>query len=407
MVYDLCIYMYVLHDLNMVCVCVWERESRRELASLKHYCVVHNFPAHIVIVCIEYMCMYVSVSVLSYLSYRPSPQEEDGEGEKEEPGITRKGSGIVKEFIRTPQHTCQSPDSVPELPPSPAHSTGTAPEEEKPRNGTERRHSQVELTRSTGSTHTQKNLHGKITVLDKVDPDNRLLERVASELYHCQDNLLPFDLSRNLSPVSTEIEEEGEGGNGVTGRGGETVHPATSAPTPSSPLHSQDSYRDLLTILENPSKQEDPLSPAMPQFRPKLGTVAVHSSSEGTLSKPKSQGYRTLQRGTVSPLLSRDAIFNDFSRGRESYGYEGPPSPLSKERFSRLGEGEGGRGRRGTRVDVKKLTRKTAIRRQRRKVAGSLSELPPETSYSYQVRVTTNTHTYIQNYTSYTVYRDV
>jgi hypothetical protein len=32
-----------------------------------------------------------------------------------------------------------------------------------------------------------------------------------------------------------------------------------------------------------------------------------------------------------------------------------------------------------------KLTRKTAIRRQRRKVGGSISELPPETSYSYHI----------------------
>ena len=307
---------------------------------------------------------------------------------------------MVKEFIRTPSHSCQTPDPVPENPPSPFHSTEAVAK----KNGTGRRHSQVEQTQSTDWEVglKSKNYHGNRT--GKVDPDKRLLERVASELYHCQENLL--GLAQNLSPPSTEREEE-EGEDEVirpllpclkaavengTGRREMSngcpeveVHPS-SAPSPTGPLRSQDSYRDLLTILESSPDKDDSLSPTSPpQFRPKLDTIAVHS--EACLNRPRGPGFHTIQRHTRNPLLSRDATFNDFSRKTESYGYEGPPSPQTKERFvpPRAGEGEGGRGRRASRVDVKKFTRKTAIRRQRRKVGGSTSELPPETSYSFHV----------------------
>ena len=319
---------------------------------------------------------------------------------------------MVKEFIRTPQHSFQTPGS--EEPPFLAHSNGMgASDDEKPRNGMERRHSDVEQTKSIDweAAQSKQNVSGKRTIPDKVDPDNRLLERVASELYHCQENLLPFDLSRNLSPLATEgaagerVEGEDEEEedevlveNGVRERGREVAFHPASAPTSVVPqLQSQDSYRDLLTILENPSDQDDPLSPTMAaKFRPKLGTVAVHSSNEISPTRGKGPGYRMIQRGLKNPHLSRDATFNDFSRMRESYGYEGPPSPQTKERFvtpaRETEEREGGRVRRATKVDVKKLKRKTAIRRQRRKV-GSLSELPPETSYSYQVCTSHTPHT--------------
>ena len=311
---------------------------------------------------------------------------------------------MVKEFLRTPRHSVQTRGSASETPLSPVQSTTDILSEGKPQNGTRRTHSKVFQTRSSDGDIAQKtsvqNSHGKRTLPDKEDPDNRLLERVASELYHCQENLL--DLSRTISSPSMatdreedEREEEedkvvvenGVGRHSMSNRHlKQDFHPP-SAPSPATtPLRSQDSYSDLLTILENSSGQDDSLSP--PQFRPKLGTIAVHVQS--TPKRSRGQGYHTLQRDAKQSLIPRDS--SDLSRTTESYGYEGPPSPRSKEEFSSSlrveGEGRraGGKGKRASAMlDMKKLRRKTAIRRQRRRGRGSISEPPPETSYSYHV----------------------
>ena len=313
--------------------------------------------------------------------------------DEDEPALSRKGSGIVKEFLRTPRHSVQTRGSASETPLSPVQSTTDVLSEGKPQNGTGRSHSKVFQTRSDWDIAQKtpiKNSHGKRTLPDKVDPDNRLLERVASELYHCQENLL--DLSRTVSTPSmgTDREEDEREEdkvvveNGVGGRhsmsNGQDFHPS-SAPSPATtPRRSQGGYSDLLTILENSPGQDDSLSP--PQFRPKLGTIAVHVQSAP--NRPRGQGCHTLQRDAKQSLILRES--SDLSRTTESYGYEGPPSPQSKENFSSSlrmegeGRGEGGRGKRAS--VMMKLTRKTAIRRQRRKVGGSIS---PETSYSYHV----------------------
>ena len=326
------------------------------------------------------------------MPHRP-PQDDDNGGREGSP-FTRKGSGMVKEFIsRTPRHSRVTPP-ISEDAMSPVHSAGISMEQVK-QNGMETNHADFK----------HANLHGHRTVPqspEKVSPDNRLLERVASELYHCQDSLLPVAITEVRHPsTSTEEGEEEDEDVMVENRASCGVRPApSSAPSHHrTPLHSQDSYEELLTILETPSDSEQIISPPA-HFRPKLDTVAHHS--ESVPNKPKSHGFLTIQRRMKNPLLSRDQHFNDFSRMSESYGYEGPPSPQLQDRFSLLPPAEerergppgvkGERERRRREAVSRKFKRKTAIRRQRRKVGGSISELPPDTSYGYRVSQTP-THT--------------
>ena len=114
--------------------------------------------------------MYLNIGLNFTSVYRPSPQEERGEGDVEdedEPALSRKGSGMVKEFLRTPRHSVQTRGSASETPLSPVQSTTDILSEGKPQNGTGRTHSKVFQTRSSDWDIAQKtsvqNSHGKRT----------------------------------------------------------------------------------------------------------------------------------------------------------------------------------------------------------------------------------------------------
>ena len=347
---------------------------------------------------------------------------------------------MVREFLmRTPLHSCMTPPPISVTPPvseclvSPLHSA---------RIGTEH----ITQNGTDASGHHEKTKaalpHGRRSlpqISEKIDPEDMLLERVASELYHCQENPLPLDISRMIRHPSDEEEEAIEVQGGAESPSSEeqpdVVSPA-SAPSPSARLRSRNSYEELLTMLDAPSGQNR----EHPHFRPKLETVVVQSMS--VPNKSKSHGFLSMQRRQRNPLLSREQHFSDFSRMSESYGYEGPPSPQLQSRFTMLtveechkeaeerggavgqrgdgggaveegrgerAEGEGGRERcvrRGTRI-AKKFIRKTAIRRQRRKVGGSGSEPPPDTSYSLHVSTCTKHALYTASASCITSFVDI
>lgn len=271
---------------------------------------------------------------------------------------------------------------------TPRHSRLTPPLTEGPvsqQNGTETKHRTMQKKQNSESSIKKTAVRRQSSTPMTNKPEDQLLEKIASELYQGKEKLLQLEDTRGLC----HSVEEGTS-NGVAtqnGDGSDVISP-TSAPWR---LNSRNSYEELLTILETPGQEQHHLlstRPQFPQFRPKLETMAAHSES-----LPEKPGFLTVRPRPKHPPLSRDLHFNDFSRMNESYGYEGPPSPLT-DSFNLLevegvggggDEGEGaerrGSGNRGPR----KWTRKTAIRRQRRKVGGSISEPPPDTSYSYRV----------------------
>ena len=291
------------------------------------------------------------------LSHRPSQSEGEEGGadvEREPSPFSRKGSGMVKEFIsRTPHHSPSTDDGTY------LDHSGT---EEPKENGTGTEHGHFQHTHSADSEterHSNK-------------PDAGL-EEVASELHHSQDDLVSSKINRGRHSTGGGGVMGSEGGASCWGAAGSIDRPtrelAASAPTARAvPLiHSRDSYRELLTILEDPadSYREDLLSPTPPQFRPKLDTIVC--SGDSSPNKPKGHGFLTIQRRAKNQPLSRDQ--HEFSRMSESYGYEGPPSPLLHDRFGlpqrregggegrKRGEGaegeeEGGRGREAVVVTV-------------------------------------------------------
>ena len=292
---------------------------------------------------------------------------------------------MVKDIMsRTTRHSRLTPP-INEDVVSPAHSIEEGMEQLK-QNGTETDHQNTHHLEEESSDK----LHSHHSIPHKATPQTRILEQCHSESETISIVTTPEHQLK--TSISADIDEKIK----------TTKISATHSDIPNEPrsvplLHTRDSYKELLTILETPSNsdREQLLSPTPPQFRPKLDTNVFSDGS--TPHKPKSHGFLTVQRRTKNPLLSRDQHFNDFSRMSESYGYEGPPSPQLKDRFSILGSpgdhghrgraeerDETGRTRLGTK-NIRKFKRKTAIRRQRRKVGGSISELPPETSYNYHV----------------------
>lgn len=267
---------------------------------------------------------------------------------------------MVREFLsRTPRHSRLSPPLTEGL----------------QQNGTETRH------RAMQHKHNSETESKKTRFAHR--QSSSPLEKIDCELYRNQDKLEDSRaLCESLEEVPLPVRT-------INGDGSDVVSP-TSTPSPPWRLNSRNSYEELLTILGTPGQEKHHVLSTAPQFRPKLETMVAHSES-----LPSKAGFLTVRPRPKNPPLSRDSHFKDFSRMSESYGYEGPPSPLM-DKFSLLevedgsgvggqGEGEGGQrsgsGSRGPR----KWMRKTAIRRQRRKVSGSTSEPPPDTSYSYRV----------------------
>lgn len=278
---------------------------------------------------------------------------------------------------------------------TPRHSRMTPPLTEGPalqQNGTVTKHRAMQKKHNSESDMKKSSVVCRQSSTPMTNkPEDHLLEKIASELYQGQESPLQLGDTRGLCE---SIEEDPlPVTNGVTthnGDGSDVVSP-TSAPWR---LTSRSSYEELLTILETPGQEKHHLLSTTPQFRPKLETMAAHSES-----LPDKPGFLTVRPRPKNPPLSRDLHFKDFSRMSESYGYEGPPSPLM-DTFNLLvvedGSGVGGRGEEGEGAErrgsgskgPRKWTRKTAIRRQRRKVGGSISEPPPDTSYSYRVSIT-------------------
>lgn len=279
---------------------------------------------------------------------------------------------MVREFLsRTPHHSRLTPPLT----------EGPASQQ----NGTETKHRTMQKKQNSESSIKKTAVHRQSSTPMTNKPEDQLLEKIASELYQGKEKLLQLEDTRGLC----RSVEEGTS-NGVSTQNGDSsdVISPTSAPWR---LNSRNSYEELLTILETPGQEQHHLlstTPQFPQFRPKLETMAAHSES-----LPEKPGFLTVRPRPKHPPLSRDLHFKDFSRVNESYGYEGPPSPLM-DSFNLLDvEGVGGGGEEGEGVErrgsgnrgPRKWTRKTAIRRQRRKVGGSISEPPPDTSYSYRV----------------------
>ena len=334
--------------------------------------------------------------------------------------FARKGSGMVRDFIaHTPTHSQRTTPtnmaaSEIEPPVSPDHSTtGTGTNlKHKEQNGTGARHPKLRYKSSSEFQDPEvKSIYLRRMMQAKVDPKDRLLERVASELYHCQENLLPLDFDNTPASATKVIEK-------VRSKTPDSPLPS-SVSSPNLGVKGRNSFEELLIILEAPEKNLPVNSP--PPFRPKLGTTIY---PESLPTHQKDDGFLTMKRPSKKPLLSHGKQFVEFSRKSECYGYEGPPSPLLFNNFSvpsdsilseesgvdreEVAGGEGGgigerKGReRGGRGGGRKWERRTAIRRQRRKVSGSVSEPPPDTSYSYEVSThihsLTLTHSHIHTH---------
>ena len=349
----------------------------------------------------------------THIQHRPS-KDENSRSPAKSP-LNRQGSGIIRDFIaHTPRHKRLTPPQDIAILTSPSHpSPGTGIETE-----TNHHHPQENGVGSEEQDHRRKlssefadpeikSMHGFRTVpRKKPSPEDQLVERVPSELYHCQENLIPHSTAARVNHNGTPLVQ-----NGYT-----SPEEAATPEDATSPEHhsmfqpqtsNHDTFSELLKGLDTPVRELPRYSP--PLYRPKLDSRTMLGESLPAIQL-RDDDFLTL-RSNKNARLGRDKNFTEFSRRSECFGYEGPGSPgyhdypfsmpqgemiLKDERreggegggVSGGGEAEQRRDRWGSRGSggERKWKRRTAIRRQRKKVSGSVTEPPPDTSYSFQVR---------------------